>query len=76
MYCEDGKVFVEKEDQCMSCKNFKKGVECPLLQALGFGLVSLDGVMYVTNCGFYEEHKRHLKLVRDDIDINSIDIKE
>ncbi len=69
MYCEDGKVFVEKEDQCMSCKNFKKGVECPLLQALGLGMVSLDGVMYVTNCGFYLENKRHLKLVDHDEEI-------
>ncbi len=64
---------MEKEDQCMSCKNFKKGVECPLLQALGFGLVNLEGVMYVTNCGFYEEHKRHLELVKEDkinLDLN------
>ncbi|MFW6275925.1 MAG: hypothetical protein ACOC2M_04770 [bacterium] len=65
MYCEDGRVFVEKDDQCMSCKNFKKGVECPLLQALGFGVVTLEGIMNVTNCGFYAEHKRHLNLVDD-----------
>ena len=63
MYCEDGKVFVEKEDQCMSCENFKKGVACPLLQALGLGMVSLEGIMYVTNCGFYVENTRHLKIV-------------
>lgn len=63
MYCEDGKVFVEKEDQCISCKNFKRGVACPLLHALGLGMVTLDGIMYVTNCGFYIENKRHLTLV-------------
>ncbi|OGI01932.1 MAG: hypothetical protein A2Y25_02900 [Candidatus Melainabacteria bacterium GWF2_37_15] len=65
MYCDGGKVFVEKEDQCMSCKNFKKGVECPLLQALGFGVVTLEGTLYVTNCGFYSEYKRHLNLVNE-----------
>ena len=65
MYCDGGKVFVEKEDQCMSCKNFKKGVECPLLQALGFGVVTLEGTLYVTNCGFYAEYKRHLNLVNE-----------
>lgn len=63
MYCTDGRVFVEKEDQCITCRNFKKGVACPLLQALGLGMVSLEGTMYVTNCQFYEEHKRHLKIV-------------
>lgn len=63
MYCDGGKVYVEKEDQCMSCKNFKKGVACPLLEALGLGMVNLDGTMYVTNCGFYVEYLRHLRLV-------------
>lgn len=63
MYCEGGKVYVEKDDQCISCKNFKKGVACPLLEALGLGVVILDGIMNVTNCGFYVEYTRHLKIV-------------
>ena len=63
MYYDKGKVYVEKDDQCITCKNFAKGVACPLLQALGLGVVVLDGVMNVTNCGFYEEFKRHLKVV-------------
>lgn len=63
MYYDKGKVFVEKEDQCITCKNFTKGVACPLLQALGLGVVVLDGVMTVTNCGFYEEFKRHLRII-------------
>ncbi len=74
MYCEDGKVFVEKEDQCMSCKNFKKGVACPLLQALGLGMVSLEDVMYVTNCGFYVESKRHLRIVDPKKEIKQDDL--
>ncbi len=66
MYFEDGSVFVEKQDQCMTCSNFVRGVACPLLQALGMGVVTLDGVMYVTNCGFYKEHVRHLRLIHSD----------
>jgi uncharacterized membrane protein YqhA len=63
MYYHNGSVHVEKEDQCMTCKNFAEGVACPLLQALGMGLVSLEGTLYVTNCGFYEEFVRKLRLV-------------
>lgn len=63
MYYDSGKLYVEKDDQCISCKNFAKGVACPLLHALGLGVVSLDGDLNVTDCGFYEEFKRHLKIV-------------
>lgn len=63
MYYYNGSVHVEKEDQCITCKNFTEGVACPLLQALAMGLVTLDGTLYVTNCGFYEEFVRKLKLV-------------
>ena len=63
MYYDNGQIFVEKEDQCMSCKNFTSGVACPLLHALAVGVVTLDGIMNVSNCGFYEEFKRHLKIV-------------
>ena len=63
MYYDKGQVYVEKYDQCMSCKNFTKGVACPLLHALAAGVVTLEGTMTVTDCGFYEEFKRHLKIV-------------
>jgi len=63
MYYDSGKLYIEKDDQCMSCKNFTKGVACPLLHALGLGVVSLDGEMCVSDCGLYEEFKRHLKIV-------------
>lgn len=66
MYYYDGSVHVEKEDQCMTCKNFAEGVACPLLQALAMGLVTLEGTLNVSNCGFYEEFVRRLKLVKDD----------
>ena len=63
MYYYKGSVHIEKDDQCVTCKNFTDGVACPLLQALAMGLVTMDGTLYVTNCGFYEEFKRHLKIV-------------
>jgi len=63
MYCENGSVFVETEDQCMSCENFTQGIACPLLHALGLGLVTIDGELLVSNCGFYKEFKRHLKII-------------
>lgn len=68
MYYYNGSVHVEKDDQCMTCKNFAEGVACPLLQALAMGVVTLDGTLYVTNCGFYEEFVRHLKLVPDNVE--------
>jgi hypothetical protein len=65
MYCEDDKVFIEDEDQCLTCENYAKGVACPLLEALGEGIVYLEDSMIVTNCGFYKEFKRTLKLVEN-----------
>ena len=65
MYCEDDKVFIEDEDQCLTCENYAKGVACPLLEALGAGIVFLEDSKIVTNCGFYKEFKRTLKLVEN-----------
>ena len=70
MYYYNGSVHVEKEDQCMTCKNFAEGVACPLLQALAMGLVTLEGTLYVSNCGFYEEFVRKLKLVPEKLKEN------
>ena len=65
MYCDDGLVYIEDEDQCITCENYAKGVACPLLEALGQGVVYIDESLIVTNCGFYKEFKRSLKLVKD-----------
>lgn len=59
----DGEVHIEPEDQCFTCEYFLKGVQCPLLEALGVGVVNLEGDVYVSNCGFYKEFKRHLRVV-------------
>ena len=64
MYCEDYRVFIEDDDQCITCENYAKGVSCPLLEALGSGVVFLEDSLTVTNCGFYKEFKRTLKLVK------------
>lgn len=65
MYFSEGSVYVEDEDQCISCKHFNKGVSCPLITALGCGVVTMKDDIIVTNCGFYKEFKRHLKIVGD-----------
>ena len=67
MYYYNGSVYIEDEDQCQTCSNFTKGVACPLLQALGMGVVIMKDNMYVTNCGFYKEFKRHLRLISDNV---------
>lgn len=64
MYCVDYTVYIEDDDQCITCENYARGVACPLLEALGQGVVYLEDNMTVTNCGFYKEFKRSLKLVK------------
>lgn len=64
MYCIDYTVYIEDDDQCITCENYSRGVACPLLEALGQGVVYLEDNLTVTNCGFYKEFKRTLKLVK------------
>ncbi|MFI3300830.1 MAG: hypothetical protein R3Y28_05350 [Candidatus Gastranaerophilales bacterium] len=66
MYSKDGKVFIEEQDQCMNCVNYANKVSCPLLSALGLGVVYLEDSLTVTNCGFYEEFKRNLHIVKNE----------
>lgn len=68
MYCINETVYIEDDDQCITCENYAKGVACPLLEALGQGVVYLEDSMAVTNCGFYKEFKRTLKLVKKNKD--------
>ena len=64
MYFFEGNVYVEDEDQCQTCDHFSRGIACPLLQALGMGVVTMADNMNVTSCGFYKEFKRHLMVVK------------
>lgn len=66
MYCIDNTVFIEDEDQCITCENYSRGVACPLLEALGEGVVFIEDSLTVTNCGFYKEFKRTLKIVKNE----------
>ena len=50
----------------MNCKNYASGVSCPLLTALGLGVVYIENSLTVTNCGFYEKFTRKLRIVKDD----------
>lgn len=64
MYCVDDTVYIEDDDQCLTCENYARGTACPLIEALGSGFVYIEESMIVTNCGFYKEFKRTLKLVK------------
>ena len=66
MYCVDYVVYIEDDDQCLTCDNYARGISCPLLEALGQGVVYLEDSLTVTNCGFYKEFKRHLQIVRNE----------
>lgn len=66
MYCIDYTVYIEDEDQCITCENYAKGVSCPLLEALGQGVVYIEDNLTVSNCGFYKEFKRTLKIVKQE----------
>ncbi len=65
MYCENGQIYIEGDDQCIDCKNYAEGVACPLLTALGLGVVCLEDSLTVCNCGFFEKFERHLHIVRE-----------
>lgn len=65
MYYNDGEVRIDEEDQCITCEKFVKGINCPLIEALGLGVVFFEDELLVTNCGFYKEFKRHLKVINE-----------
>lgn len=71
MYCENGKIYIEDEDQCVECQNYLEGVACPLLTALGQGVVYLEDSLNVDNCGFFRKFKRRLRIVRNNENNNS-----
>ena len=70
MYYDDGNIFIEDDDQCITCENLQKGIACPLVQAISQGVVYLEDSLNVVNCGFYKKFERHLRLV---IPVNNSD---
>lgn len=68
---DDGSIIVEKTDQCFSCKHFVGKATCPLLTALGQGVVVLADIdLGVHNCALYEYglHLRLLELKQEEDD--------
>ena len=63
MYCDNGKIYIEEDDQGVDCRNYAKGVSCPLLTPLGLGVVYLEDSLTVENCGFFEKFERKLHIV-------------
>lgn len=63
MYFHDKLLYIEDEDQCGECEHYLKGIACPLLDALIHRVIYLDGQMNVTDCGFFKEFERKLKLI-------------
>ena len=62
----DGSIHIEKSDQCYTCEHFRRGVSCPLLEALALGVVELTSEISVENCGFYKRFDRHLRVISND----------
>ncbi len=71
MYSDGEKVYMEDDDLCLSCENYVKEFECPLLGALVQGTVYLEDNLVVKKCGFYKEFKRVLHIVRNKKDENN-----
>ena len=63
MYFYNGNIYIEEDDECITCENIQKGIACPLVLAIAQGAVFIDDSLNVLNCGFYKKHERHLRLV-------------
>ena len=64
MYSDGEKVYIEDDDICLTCENYVKDFDCPLLGALIQGDVFIDDSLIITKCGMYKEFKRVLHIVR------------
>lgn len=64
MYCDNFQIYIESDDQCETCEFYKIKIACPLLEALGQGVVYLESETHVKNCGFYKKHERILRRVK------------
>ena len=50
MYSDGDKVFIEDDDLCITCENYVKEFDCPLLSALVLGDVFLEDSLIVSRC--------------------------
>ena len=73
MYSDGEKVYIEDDDICLTCENYVKDFDCPLLGALIQGDVFIEDSLIVTKCGMYKEFKRVLHIVRYKDEKNNAD---
>lgn len=64
MYSDGDKVYIEDDDICLTCENYVKDFDCPLLGALIQGDVFIEDSLIITKCGMYKEFRRVLHIVR------------
>ena len=65
MYYKKSKIYIENDDLCITCENYVKDFNCPLLSALAQGDVFLEESLIVTDCGFFKPFSRNLHIVKD-----------
>jgi len=67
MFMDDmGQIYIDDaNDQCITCKYYAAGrrVTCPLLVAVGRGMVSFEGDLFVEDCPIFEVFENPLRLV-------------
>ena len=62
MYELNGKAFVDEDDQCNKCRHYANMLQCPLILALGHGLVVInENDFTVKNCKLFVQHLEIVK---------------
>ncbi len=65
MFMDGDEIHITEDDACFTCQHFRKGVACPLLEALQNQVVSIAMEFQVhPHCGFYIEFQRNLRVVQ------------
>ncbi len=61
MFADGEKCFIEVDDLCNTCQYAKNTIDCPLVQAVGYGhLYMSDEGFVVSNCKLYKQTKMKL----------------
>jgi hypothetical protein len=62
MIIHEGRFYLEKGEQCETCKHFYD-LNCSLIQLFGQGYLDPVEPFTITNCGTYAKKERRLKAV-------------
>jgi hypothetical protein len=65
MFFNEGKLYLDENEQCHKCRFFKTG-QCPLLQVFYFGFADIVQPFTIDNCELFQKNERHLKAVKSD----------